>query len=255
MSAQYPQVTIPDTEMRTLSSSHIDQEYRIFVAFPAGYADSDQTYPTLYTLDADLGFGMTTQIIRLLEFGQELPQLVVIGIGYPVYWMETQPYRLRDYVPTGWREDPRSGGAEDFLRFIREDLVSFVGSEYRVDPEDRCLVGASLGGLFGLYVLLSHPDAFNRYIIGSPWIVQDDPEVFRYESSYAANHSDLSAKVSMGAGSLEPESVVTNTRKLDKALQDRGYDSLRLKTHIFEGETHLSVAPYNLSRGLKIVCE
>lgn len=253
MSTQYPQVTIPDTEMRTLESSHIDQEYKIFVALPAGYSDSDQTYPTLYALDADLTFGMTAQIVRTLEYGQELPQLVVVGIGYPVYWMDTQPYRKRDYVPTGWLEDPGSGGAEDFLRFIREDLFSFVGLEYRVDPEDRCLVGDSLGGLFGLTVLLSRPDAFSRYIIGSPWIVQDDPEVFRCERDYAASHSDLAAKVFMGAGSLEPEPVVANMCRLDEALQNRGYDSLRLKTHVFEGETHLSVVPYNLSRGLKVV--
>ena len=40
MSTQHPPVTVPDTEMRMLSSSHSDQEYQISVALPPGYADS-----------------------------------------------------------------------------------------------------------------------------------------------------------------------------------------------------------------------
>jgi predicted alpha/beta superfamily hydrolase len=154
MSTQHPQVTIPDTEMRVLPPLCIDQEYKILVALPPGYADLDRTYPTLYTTDADLIFGAITQVTRQLSIGQKLPELVIIGVGYPVYWTETQPYRVRDYVPKGWLEDPHSGEAENFLRFIRKDLIPWVGSEYRVDPEDRCYVGDSLGGRFGLFVLL-----------------------------------------------------------------------------------------------------
>jgi uncharacterized protein len=254
MSRQYSQVAIPDTEMRTLSSSYIDQEYNIFVALPPGYADSDKMYPTLYTTDADLIFGAITQITRLLRIGQEVPELVVVGIGYPVHWTETQPYRVRDYVPTGWLEDPRSGEAESFLQFIREDLIPWVVSEYRVDSEDRCYAGHSLGGLFGLYVLLYQPDTFSRYLIGSPWMVQDDPQVFKWESDYAASHSDLPAKVFLAAGSLEPESVVANTRRISEALQDRRYDTLQLTSRIFEGQTHTSVIPYILT-GLNVVYE
>ena len=71
MSEKPPSVTIQDTEMRTLSSSYIDQEYNIFVALPAGYADSEETYPALYTTDADLIFGTITQLTRLLAVGKE----------------------------------------------------------------------------------------------------------------------------------------------------------------------------------------
>jgi hypothetical protein len=85
-------------------------------------------------------------------------------------------------------------------------------------------------------------------------MMQDDPEAFKRESDYAANHADLPAKVFMAAGSLEPESVVTNTRRMSEALQDRGYDSLQLTTRIFEGQTHTSVIPYILT-GFNVVYE
>ena len=254
MSRQYSQVTIPDTEMRLLSSSYIDQEYSIHVALPPGYADSDKMYPTLYTTDADLIFGAITQVARLIAIGMKLPQLVIIGIGYPVHWTETQPYRARDYVPAGWREDPRSGGGESFLRFVCEELIPWVDSEYRVDPGDICYVGDSLGGLFGCYVLLNRPDTFDRYLIGSPGIDKSASEVFRCESDYAANHSDLKAQVFMGVGSLERESRIANVRRLCGTLQGRDYDGLQLTMRIFEGQTHNSVVPYILT-GLNVVYE
>jgi predicted alpha/beta superfamily hydrolase len=128
-------------------------------------------------------------------------------------------------------------------------------SEYRADPADRCFMGSSLGGIFGLYSLFRHSDTFQRYIIGSPWIEGDNSQALEFETEYATNHSDLPAQVFIGAGSLEPEFVVNNLLQLEKAFQNRNYPNLRLQTQIFEGETHLSVVPYNISRGLKLVYE
>jgi len=183
-----------------------------------------------------------------------VPEMVIVGIGYPVHWTEYVPYRERDYVPKGCNDDPSSGQAENFLQFIRRELIPWAGSEYRVDSEDRCYVGYSWGALFGLYVLLNQPDTFCRYLIGSPWMAQDDSKAFEWENDYAASHSDLSAKVFMDAGSLEPESVVTNTLRMSEALHNRGYDSLQLTTRIFEGQTYVSIIPHMFT-GLRVVYE
>jgi predicted alpha/beta superfamily hydrolase len=244
MAVPPPQVPIQDTEMHRLSSTHVDQAYNILVALPPGYADSDKTYPTLYTTDGDLVFGAVTQIARLVAVDKTIPQLVVVGIGYPVHWTATSPYRERDYIPAGWREDHPAGRAENFLRFVYEKLIPWVGSEYRVDPDDRCYGGDSHGGLFGLYALLTRPEAFARYLIGSPGIHQEDPEVFRCERDYAATHSDLQARVFMSVGSLEGETRIANMRRLGQILEGRGYDGLHLTLRVFEGQTHQSVIPY-----------
>jgi predicted alpha/beta superfamily hydrolase len=255
MSEQFPQVTIPDAEVRRLTSSRSGDEYKIFIALPPGYADTDRTYPTIYGLDPHLTFGISTEITRLLAFGEELPQLIHIGIGFSGPDKDIESYQMKNYVPTGHLDEPGSGGAEAFLRFIREDLIPFVGSEYRADPTDRCFEGSSLGGIFGLYALLRHPDTFHRYIIGSPWMDSDDPQMIKFETEYATTHSDLPATVFIGAGSLEPDFVVNNILKLKKAFENRNYPNLQLHTHIFEKETHLSVVPYIISRGLKTVYE
>jgi hypothetical protein len=140
--------------------------------------------------------------------------------------------------------------------------MPLINSEYRTKPDDRALWGDSFGGLFGLFVLFHQPDAFNRYVIGSPSIWWDQAVAFTYESDYAANNSDLRAKVFMSVGELEePEGVpeaaamamVSNVYKMAELLQERNYPSLELTKHVFEGETHSSVLPMVLSRGLKVV--
>jgi predicted alpha/beta superfamily hydrolase len=140
--------------------------------------------------------------------------------------------------------DPRSCKADEFVRFLQEDVIPFVSSEYRVDPEDRCLQGASLGGLLGLYALFCHTDIFNRYIIGSPTVLKADHEVFQCERDYAQCHSDLTGTVFSSAGSLEDDGTLDNTLRLDETLRGRAHDGLRLKTYVFDGETHLSVFPH-----------
>jgi predicted alpha/beta superfamily hydrolase len=255
MAEQFPQVIIPDTEVRRLASSLTGYEYHLHIALPAGYADTDKTYPALYVLDPHLTLGMSTELTRLLAFGQELRQLLCIGIGFSGPERDVESYQVRDYVPQAQVDDPRSGGAENFLRFIREDLIPFVRSQYRVDPKDRCFSGYSLAASFGLYTLFHHPDTFQRYIISSPWMDPDDLQVFGFETEYAINHSDLPAQVFIGAGSREPEFVVANIQKLEKSLRNRNYPNLRLETHIFEGDSHLSIIPQSISRGLKIAYE
>jgi hypothetical protein len=269
MSTQYPQVTIPNTEVRGVSSSNVGQEFKIFVALPRSYADLDKTYPVLYVLDANGTFGMFTETIRMLQFGEELPEMIIVGIAYPVNgFVETLGLRARDYTPTvdsEWFDEyvesrpdmvksGGTGGAGNFLKFLREELMPFIQSNYRIDPEDKAIAGASFGGLFALYALFHYPDTFNRYIIGSPSIWWDEAVTFTYESEFAASNVDLSAKVFMSVGALEAEDMIAPMQKLARTLQDRGYDSLELKTRIFEDEAHMSACLAGVSTGLRAVC-
>src|SRR5574341_1298031 len=60
MAKQFPQVTIPDTEIRRLPSSQTGYEYNLHIALPAEYADTNKTYPTLYSLDPHLTIARRT---------------------------------------------------------------------------------------------------------------------------------------------------------------------------------------------------
>ena len=279
MSHEYPEVTIPNTESRTLYSSIVGQKFRISVALPHTYSSSNDNYPVLYLPDAIAAFGIVTETSRTLNLARELPEIIVVGIDYPVRdYRESLGVRFRDLTPSvnnEWLDENiegfseffcvelktyGTGGAGKFLKCIQEELVPMIETNYRVTPGDKTLFGASLGGLFALFVLLHQPQVFSRYIIASPSIWWDDKITFEFEKQYAAHYTDLPATVFMSVGSLEEpddepdESAMrTNMQRLAKLLQGRKYQGLNMKTHIFENETHGSVGPAAVSRGLREV--
>ena len=284
-----PQVTLPNTEVRQIHSDIVNQEFMLSVGRPFGPPPSDGVYPVIYVLDADIGFPIVRLTALSLQSGSELPPALVVGIGYPGGFQEGMIKRNRDFTPT---PDPvfmqhmgmggASGGAEAFLRFIREELKPFIESNYPADPTDATVVGVSFGGLFATYALLHHPDTFQRYIVGSPSLWWGDEVVFDYEEHYASDHDDLAASVFVSAGGHEttehddaymakmPEYMVKPMLEYKKAagktpemlevvqpfvevLSRRPYPSLDLTFHVFPEETHASVPPMVISRGLRVV--
>ena len=270
------EVRIPSSEVRRVTSKHVEQTFEVSVGLPAGY-DPQLSYPVLYLLDPALSFGTATECTRLLALGRELPKLIVVGIGYPdANTPEVLALRSRDYTPTGGPEnanairagvpgpipEPQPGGAGNFLSFLREELFAEIDAAYASDPEDRAFFGDSLGGLFGGYTLFHKPDTFRRYVLGSPSLWWDHEITFEYEEAYAAAHEDLAARVFMSVGALEEPGpsreselarMVSNVRRMSETLEGRRYPGLDLTTHYFEGETHLSVLPATLSRGIREV--
>lgn len=261
------------TETKFLHSELIDQDFEIYISLPLGYFQSDATYPVLFCTDANRNFNLVSNIVNILSFPyNEIPKVLVVGIGYKIKGLEDWgAWRRSDLLPTNnpksdkeWedylsqlsgRDDiiSRSGGASKFLAFIREDVIPFVESNYRVSSTDRALIGYSYGGLFTLYALFSSPEIFKRYFAGSPSISWDNEIIFQYEKQYANTHKDLPVILFMSAGSLETESMLENMEKMENILNSRNYPNLKLETHIFENETHPSCYAAAISRALRVI--
>lgn len=270
-------VSIPNSEVRTLSSKSVGQEYRILVSLPIypNYAESNDKYPVLYVLDPDTFFGWVTDLARLATGLRAVgyptgsfvpPNLIVVGISYPTTVLR-QPkllvgLRTRDQTPTKSPDDGMSGGisggAEKFLRFVRDELMPYINRNYRTDPEDSAIVGHSLGGLFTLYVLFHEPSSFRRYVASSPSLWWDKKVIFEHEREYASKHTELPAKLFLSVGGAEelefPNAHSTsNLKELAEILENRKYKGLEWKSHIFEGEGHLSVMGTAICKGISSV--
>jgi predicted alpha/beta superfamily hydrolase len=267
MPSSHPPVTLATTEQHTLLSSDGDREYRIFVALPQSYDVGERTYPVIYLLDGNSLFPIMAETARLLRFYGEIRELIVVGVGYAEAdtFLATMAARTRDLTPSapGWYETgcrasmpdaPESlgeGGAAAFLGFLREELAPFIATHYRIDPEDSSLLGFSFGGLFALYSLFEQPQAFRQYFICSPSVWWDNELILEREAAYAAEHTDLPARVFMGVGGAEPAVMVADMYRVARALGDREYRSLELTSHFFEDESHMSVITAFISRSLR----
>jgi len=261
-----PQAFIPDTEVWTLRSSAIGQDYTVSVALPHTYADAAWHYPVIYVLDANALFGMVTETERILALLQVIREVIVVGMGYPVDdFIATLGFRNRDFTPTrddswydshikqsipGAPDDAGSGGAAQFLQFVREEIMPLIGATYRVAPAESALLGHSAGGLFALYALLTQPDTFKHYLIGSPSIFWDGERILDSAKQFAAKPDDVSAQVFMAAAGDE-DGEIANMQKMVEILHKKQSTKLRLTAHVFEGENHPSVIPAFVSRGLR----
>ncbi len=270
---EHPKVKLFSTETRILHSKMMKQDFELYISLPFGYTKSDSAYPVLFSLDANVKFGMMSNIVNNLgTLTREIPEIIVVGIAYPIKGLEDWVIgRNRDLTPTSkpeydkeWvdrlsqvtgRDDivVKSGGADKFLKFIREELIPFIETEYRVSSTDRALHGTSLGGLFSLYTLFQHTETFKKYFAGSPSISWDEPYMFKLENDFAASHKDLPVSLFMCMGGLESESYINNMNKMAKLLRSRNYPNLELETFIFENETHGSTISASIGRGLKIL--
>jgi predicted alpha/beta superfamily hydrolase len=210
-----PPVTIANSEQFALFSSNTQQDYKIYIHLPSSYSRSDTTYPVIYGLDADIGFGMTSEMCTLLPVRKEMPEVIIVGIAYGAY------------------------------------PGPVIDSKYRTNPNDRTLSGASLSGLFSLYVLFQHPDIFNRYKISSPSLWWDNGATFELEKKYSEKYSDLPARVFLSVGDVER--TVESWQKLVRVLEDRNYKGLKLTTMIFDDAPHLTACILAGGRGIKAV--
>jgi enterochelin esterase-like enzyme len=152
-----PAVVVPNTQTIDLTSTTNGHEYQILVALPDSYNASERAYPTLYVLDPHIAFLTVTETTRLLAWAHELPEIIVVGIGYPTADInEVFPLRERDYHHTR--------GRDAFITFISDELFPLIESTYRADSTDRGLIGFSYGGEFVFHTLITQPEMFNRYI-------------------------------------------------------------------------------------------
>ncbi len=267
-SQSHPPPALADSESRVVRSVTTDREYQITVALPKNYRTSDGLFPVLYMVDANGQFGTVAEAARQLRFDEAVPEMIVVGIGYPVGRMwSAQPLRQTDLTPTAdpeWVtqrgiEYPQfpapkgSGGGEGFLRFVADELIPMIESEYRADPRDRALYGHSLGGLFGVYALLHSEGTFHKHIIASPSLWWDEKVTFDHEAAYSEDHNSLPARAFFSVGMLEAGEkfkMVSNLREFVSILEQRNYDGLEMQANFYLDETHNPVIPRSIVRGL-----
>lgn len=271
-----PAAYMADVRSFLMTSRETGQVYQISVALPDGYRRRQAPCPVLYVLDANAEFGTVVETARLLAFGRAIPDLVVVGIGYPKPgqgFRAANVGRTLDLTPTADPEWIRtsakdsmpqpvpvpggSGGGQRFLGFLETRLIPLIERRYNVSHDDRALAGHSFGGLFATYALLKGDGAFRRFVIGSPSLWWDHQTMFAMEDAYALSGRPLRARVFLSSGALEDgtggHQMTSDFKTFADRLKSRDYPGLELRTHVFEGEDHGSVLGATLSRGLRFI--
>ena len=265
--------TLLATHRYALESRTISETFQIDVALPSPWMGQrpDHRLPVVYVMDANTVFGIAAQALRFLQNADGVPPCLLVGVGYQLEGPRRRRrdyggLRTRDLTPSfdaafhetllaqlGDRPLPDigpAGGGEAFLDFLIEEVRPFIAERYVTDAGDQTLVGSSLGGLFSLHAYLTRPGAFQRHVANSPALWWRDGEAFATE---AAAQPDPATRLFLSVGGLETDRrwpMVDHMREMADRLAERG---LPVTPHVFEDESHTSVIPAALSRGLRSV--
>ena len=244
-------VEIPETQQRRLTNSINGQEYVLYVHLPTGYATATTTYPVLYLLDAQWDFPLVVGLVESLTDDGFVPPVIIVGVTWGGNDPDYGYLRFRDLTPTASPRFPQSGKAADFLRFLKNDVIPRVESDYRATKTDRTLMGNSLGGLFGVYSMFAEPGLFNRYVLSSPNLGFAGG-VAPFEQRYASTAKDLPVRLFIDVGDVEGPHIA-QLNDFAASLRARHYRGLEFETLIVKSAGHDSNKPEGFVRGLQMV--
>jgi hypothetical protein len=253
-----PAYQMPGTQVIPIKDTQSNKQYELLIKLPENYAENkNKKYPVIYFTDA-------VWHIELLSSASFFMMEDVILVG--ISWQKdinkdlleergAHASRFRDYSFKKSSDPERQakykyGQARNHLNFIRKDVFKFVESNFRIEPNNRTYFGFSSGGVFGTYTLMSQPDTFRNYILGSPSIRRGIPELFTQE--HADLKSDQSAiNVFISYGELEKE-LSPYVEDFISRLKHKKYKGISSINHIIvESSGHSDSSPIMAMHSLK----
>jgi predicted alpha/beta superfamily hydrolase len=232
----------------TFSSQILGETRRVYVQLPEGYARSRNSYPVLVVLDGEWLFELARAHARFSSepyaMGPSIPRMIVVGIE--------GTDRDRDFTPTknsGWEHEfTTAGGADDFLRFLDEELFPLVDREYRTNSS-RVIAGWSFGGLFAMYSAIAAPELFDAHLCISPAIWWDSDLVYKL---FEDRHLDRTKRMVVTLGAEEEGGIVhTSTKRIMARFDAEPVENLEVSLIEFEGVGHSWGIPSAFDEGLR----
>ena len=178
--------------------------------------------------------------------------------------------------PPFFEDSPRvkTGGAEEFLGFVEDQIKPMVENMLPVDRNRQSLFGHSFGGLFVLYSLFTRPSAFTTWIAASPSIYWENKSIERFFPKFAAACAVRSnAELFLSCGEYETDKLAPfqvgaedeAARRAHKKitlndvyatdLMNRLIDlpgrPLRVQFEVHPGENHMSLLPVAVNRAIQ----
>jgi predicted alpha/beta superfamily hydrolase len=252
--AQYPAATIPGSEVRKITSKIVaGQEYELHIMLPGGYKAAGKKYPVVYLMDSQWDFPLVTGLYGEHYYDGFIPELIIVGVTWSGEHANYDSLRMRDYSPTKIVGIPHSGGADQFLAFMKQELFPFIESNYKADGKNRILMGCSAAGLFTLYALFTQPDLFTGYAAASPHIPWDNEVLYKFEQEFAKKRLPYPVHVYMTVGDVETTRPAFE--KFSAHMVARKYASVRLNSKILENTGHSGTKNETYARGLQYIFE
>ena len=144
----------------------------VYIWMPDAESPTAARYPVLVFPDAEETgqFRAALANVQFLIDRRLIPPIIVAGVPFLKNRMHELSPAATGTTATNY---PNSGGADQTLRFMIDELLPWVDAHYPTLPV-RLFAGHSLGGLLALYAMDTRPDVFRVVIAMSPAVYWND---------------------------------------------------------------------------------
>lgn len=244
---------LPRSSVIELAEKSSGRIYPLFIQLPPSYAaNTDQTYPVIYLTDAHYSFPIVSGAMRFPMNNGVMQHAIIVAVSYEKGSAGTNS-RVRDFTPTvakAWQQE--TGNAKWHMAFLRDTVMPFIENSYRASKADRTFVGNSLGGLFGAYMLLTEPDLFANYILGSPSVWFDDKAILN--TSLSKPQTKIKVYLSVGEYETpafgEGQDMVAAAVQLRDKIAAYRREDIEINFAIVSGASHATAFPTTAIQGL-----
>jgi predicted alpha/beta superfamily hydrolase len=246
---------LESTQVVDIKDSQSGRAYELYIKLPQGYSEkAHKRYPVIYYTDAKWHLEILSSATEYI-----IEDVILVGISWEKGLSNKKEHvsRFRDYTILKSKNSKRqTGGAKTHLAFIQNDVFSYVENQYRTVPENRSYFGYSLSGMFGAYILLTQPDTFKNYILGSPTTLGDDTNIYEVDSITALGVNEkTNANVFVSVGAKEGSEMVNHAVGLVSWLNKKKQPNLSTKLVVIEDEDHGSAFPMTAVRSIYWLAE
>ncbi|WP_420386321.1 alpha/beta hydrolase-fold protein [Roseivirga sp.] len=212
-------------DIHVIESAEMGSQMEYQVYLPENYSE-EKEYPVLYLLDAKRFYLYGASLLNTFRQYDLTPEFVVVGIytGYP----ERFAYF--------------SSRKDEFMAFIKDELIPEVESKYRASDE-RILFGWEYGGSLAYHFFAHDNSIFDSYLMASPFPIKDEVDLLKgvdqLESTLFFSVSPHEYEVNHGVD------------RLDSLLTAQPIEDLRWTYQKLVNEEHRSTPYATIYHGLK----
>ncbi|NTS78482.1 alpha/beta hydrolase [Catenovulum sp. SM1970] len=244
---------IPRSHVIEIDDPDSNRVYPLFIKLPRSYhKQKEKTYPVIYLTDAWYSFQIVSGATRFPMNSGKMQEAILVAISYEKD-SKGPSSRIRDYThieDKSWKL--ATGQANAHMTFIEKSVFSFIEKNYRVNAS-RTYVGNSLGGLFGAYILMTKPQMFDDYVLGSPSVWFKDNDILKLNTKLNPNHH----RVFIGVGTQETPAfntskhdMVLGAKALAAKLSSELFPNTEVKFLAIDGAVHETAFPTTATQGL-----
>ncbi len=227
----------------SLNSEILKQNRKFSIFLPEGYDKNDAKFPVIYVLDATDRDQHIVPTARFLFLNNKMPKVIIVG----VYNID----RNHDFLPDSSKNASTGGGADNFIRFFKEELIPYIDSNFKTEPY-KVLIGHSFGGVFAMHALLTDPDLFDAYIVIDPSFWYKNFMLVKYAEKELPKSKNWNKSIYI-TGREGDGMVSMGIPPMEKLLKESSPKDLNWKIVAYSDEDHGSVTFKSTYDGLRFI--